>query len=143
MGIGVSPLTVGRSGPAVTCQSSLGAPVAAFDSGDMTVLVSAASKHGSTADIAQVIARVIGEHGLLVDVRSAEAVSTVEAYDAAVLGSAVYAGHWLEPARKLVETHAPGPRGPAGVAVLQRPGRRPAQARRGSGRRGRARRGDR
>ena len=91
----------------MTGQSSLGAPVAAFDSGDMTVLVSAASKHGSTADIAQVIARVIGEHGLLVDVRSAEAVSTVEAYDAAVLGSAVYAGHWLEPARKLVETHAP------------------------------------
>jgi menaquinone-dependent protoporphyrinogen oxidase len=72
----------------------------------MTVLVTAASKHGATAEIAQVIARVLGGHGLLVDVRPAENVVGVDAYSAVVLGSAVYAGHWLEPARTLVQTQA-------------------------------------
>jgi menaquinone-dependent protoporphyrinogen oxidase len=72
----------------------------------MTVLVAAASKHGSTAEIAEVIGRVLGEHGVPVDVRPAENVTMVEGYDAVVLGSAVYAGHWLEPARRLVESQA-------------------------------------
>jgi menaquinone-dependent protoporphyrinogen oxidase len=72
----------------------------------MTVLVSAASKHGATAEIADVIGRVLGEHGLAVDVRAAENVTMVDGYDAVVLGSAVYVGHWLEPARKLAETAA-------------------------------------
>lgn len=38
--------------------------------------------------------------------RPSEEVSSVEDYDAIVLGSAVYAGHWLKPARELVERHA-------------------------------------
>src|SRR5205807_2446948 len=53
------------------------------------------------------------EHGVPVDVRPAEHVTMVDGYDAVVLGSAVYAGHWLEPARRLVEDQAP--------ALAQRP----------------------
>jgi menaquinone-dependent protoporphyrinogen oxidase len=41
-----------------------------------------------------------------VEVRPTEEVSSVEDYDAVVLGSAVYAGHWLKPARELAERHA-------------------------------------
>jgi menaquinone-dependent protoporphyrinogen oxidase len=33
-------------------------------------------------------------------------VSSVDGYHAVVLDSAVYAGHWLEPARQLAERHA-------------------------------------
>ena len=89
----------------------------------MRVLVTAATKYGATAEIAQAIAAVLGEHGLEVTVLPPEQVEEVEGYDAVVVGSAVYAGHWLKPARELVERHAGELAGPAGVAVLQRPGR--------------------
>ena len=75
----------------------------------MRVLVSAASRHGATAEIAEDIAaalRAAPDSHLEVDVVSAEQVSTVDAYDAFVLGSAVYMGHWLEPARDLVDRHS-------------------------------------
>ena len=38
--------------------------------------------------------------------RPAEEVDSLDGYDACVIGSAVYVGHWLDPARELVETHA-------------------------------------
>jgi menaquinone-dependent protoporphyrinogen oxidase len=75
----------------------------------MKVLVSAASRHGATSEIAEEIGKALHERGddeVVVDMRSAERVSSVEDYDAVVLGSAVYAGHWLEPARELAERHA-------------------------------------
>jgi menaquinone-dependent protoporphyrinogen oxidase len=70
----------------------------------MTVLVSAASRHGSTAQIAAALARVLTGRGLAVDVRAPENVAMVDGYQAVVLGSAVYAGHWLESARKVAQT---------------------------------------
>jgi menaquinone-dependent protoporphyrinogen oxidase len=83
----------------------------------MKVLVSTASKYGSTSEIAEEIAntlrealsergRLSGDRGVVVDVRPAEEVASVEDFDAVVLGSAVYAGHWLESARELAERHA-------------------------------------
>jgi menaquinone-dependent protoporphyrinogen oxidase len=79
----------------------------------MKVLVSAASRHGATSEIAEEIGKALrnalherGDDEVVVDMRSAERVSSVEDYDAVVLGSAVYAGHWLEPARQLAERHA-------------------------------------
>jgi menaquinone-dependent protoporphyrinogen oxidase len=72
----------------------------------MQVLVTAASKYGATAEIAAAIAQVLDEHGLEATVLPPEQVEEVDGYDAAVVGSAVYAGHWLKPARELVERHA-------------------------------------
>jgi menaquinone-dependent protoporphyrinogen oxidase len=72
----------------------------------MPVLVTAATKYGATAEIAQVIGEVLGEHGLEATVVQPEQVEGVDGYDAVVVGSAVYAGHWLKPARELVERHA-------------------------------------
>lgn len=69
----------------------------------MKVLVSAASRHGATAEIARAIGDVLSSAGIESDVRRLEEVPTVAPYDGAVLGSGVYAGHWLEPAKKLVE----------------------------------------
>jgi menaquinone-dependent protoporphyrinogen oxidase len=68
----------------------------------MKVLVTAASKYGATGGIAQAIGNVLAEYGFDTKVMPPEAVGTIEAYDAIVLGSAVYAGHWLEPAKELV-----------------------------------------
>jgi len=90
----------------------------------MRVLVTAATRYGATDEIAQVIAEVLGEHGLEATLLPPEQVEGVDGYDAVVVGSAVYAGQWLKPARELVERHAGALAGrPAGVAVLQRPGR--------------------
>jgi menaquinone-dependent protoporphyrinogen oxidase len=66
------------------------------------VLVTAATKYGATGEIAQVIGEVLGEHGLDPTVVTPDQVDGVDGYDAVVLGSAVYAGHWLKPARELV-----------------------------------------
>jgi menaquinone-dependent protoporphyrinogen oxidase len=67
------------------------------------VLVTAASRHGATAEIAKQIAEILSLSTIEVDVRPPDQVETVAPYDAVVLGSGVYAGRWLEPARQLVE----------------------------------------
>lgn len=73
----------------------------------MKVLVSAASKHGATADIAHAIGDALTSAGIVVDVRPPEDVDSVEPYDGVVLGSAVYAGRWLDPMKRLVDREAP------------------------------------
>jgi menaquinone-dependent protoporphyrinogen oxidase len=73
----------------------------------MTILVAAASKHGATLEIAEALARGLTRRGLQADVRPAGAVDRLDGYDAVVLGSAVYAGHWLKPARELAERIEP------------------------------------
>jgi menaquinone-dependent protoporphyrinogen oxidase len=72
----------------------------------MKVLVTASSRHGSTAEIAQKIAEVLAGEGLAAEIRLPDDVASVEGYDAVVIGSGVYAGRWLGPARQLVEREA-------------------------------------
>jgi menaquinone-dependent protoporphyrinogen oxidase len=79
----------------------------------MNVLVTAASKYGATGEIAAAIGEVLTEHGLDATVAPCDQVDTVDGYDAVVLGSAVYAGHWLKAARALVDR--------AGGALADRP----------------------
>jgi menaquinone-dependent protoporphyrinogen oxidase len=79
----------------------------------MRVLVSAASKYGATTEIAETIARTLGEHGLDAAVIPPEEVGSVEDFDAVILGSGVYAGHWLKPAKELIER--------SGAALSSRP----------------------
>lgn len=76
------------------------------------VLVVVASRHGATAEIGAVLAREIGgcdagrSAGLAAMAMSAENRPDPAAFDAVVLGSAVYVGRWLEPARQYAATHA-------------------------------------
>jgi menaquinone-dependent protoporphyrinogen oxidase len=68
----------------------------------LKVLVSAASTHGATAEIAQAIGRALSGQGFAVTVLPPEQVRSVDGYDAVIIGSAVYSGHWLDPAKDLV-----------------------------------------
>ena len=73
------------------------------------VLVAAASRHGATAELAEAIADGVrsGLPGAAeVVVRRARDVDDVAGYDAVVLGSAVYFGHWLEEAHDLLLRYA-------------------------------------
>ena len=60
----------------------------------MRVLVTTASKHGSTDEIGRAIAETLGEHGIETGVLAPEDVISLHRYDAVIMGSAVYAGHW-------------------------------------------------
>jgi menaquinone-dependent protoporphyrinogen oxidase len=72
----------------------------------MTVLVTAASEHGATDEIAARIGADLAERGFEVDVRAPDEVHDLDPYEAFVVGSAVYMGHWLKAARSFVDTHA-------------------------------------
>ncbi len=72
----------------------------------MKVLVSAASRHGATAEIARAIGETLTEAGLETVVLPPDAVTTLDGYDAVVLGSGIYVGHWLDTAKNLVERHS-------------------------------------
>jgi menaquinone-dependent protoporphyrinogen oxidase len=64
----------------------------------MRVLVTYASKHGSTRGIAEAIGERLRERGLDAEVRPVHEVDGLERYDAVVLGSAVYLGAWMKEA---------------------------------------------
>jgi menaquinone-dependent protoporphyrinogen oxidase len=68
----------------------------------MNVLVTAASKEGSTTEIAEAIARTLRRRGLDATVSPPQRVGDACGYDAFVIGSAVYMGRWLEPSSDLV-----------------------------------------
>jgi menaquinone-dependent protoporphyrinogen oxidase len=69
----------------------------------MKVLVTAASRHGATTEVAASIGAALQAAGLEVYVLHPAEVTAMDGYDAAVIGSAVYVGHWLDPVRDLVE----------------------------------------
>ncbi|MGZ9161384.1 MAG: flavodoxin domain-containing protein [Candidatus Limnocylindrales bacterium] len=73
----------------------------------MHVLVTASSRHGSTIEIAHVIAGILTDAGLDTTVREPEEVTTLAGVDAVVIGSGVYMGHWLDPAKSFVERLGP------------------------------------
>jgi menaquinone-dependent protoporphyrinogen oxidase len=74
------------------------------------ILVIVASRHGSTAEIAEAIARTLADDGralgITASVVPADRTLAPGTFDAVVLGSAVYAGRWLESAREYATTHA-------------------------------------
>lgn len=75
------------------------------------VLVSAASRHGATAEIGEAIATALREAGVDAECRPPERVEVTSDYDAFVFGSAVYAGHWLPDAIDLCERLGPDLKG--------------------------------
>jgi menaquinone-dependent protoporphyrinogen oxidase len=72
----------------------------------VNVLITAASKHGSTSEIAEAIGRALAAAGVANDVREIEDVTDMTAYDAVVLGSAVYMGSWMDAALTFAAHHS-------------------------------------
>ncbi|MGZ6313167.1 MAG: flavodoxin domain-containing protein [Candidatus Limnocylindrales bacterium] len=72
----------------------------------MQMLIAVSSKHGSTREIAGSIAETVRDAGIEVDVVDAEQVESVASYDAVIVGSALHMGHWMGPARALVNRTA-------------------------------------
>ena len=70
-----------------------------------TILVTYATRAGSTTDVATAIAETLREEGAAVDVRPIKSVCDVQGYDAVVIGSAIRMGHWLPEAVGFVKTY--------------------------------------
>ncbi len=68
----------------------------------MKILVAYASKYGSTKGIADFIGMRLRQGGSEVDVRSVDSVEKIEAYDAFVIGSAVFLGKWMKDAKEFL-----------------------------------------
>ena len=69
------------------------------------ILVTYASRSGSTAGVAEAIGKTLAEAGADVDVRPVEAVSDLSPYTSVVAGSAIQGGKWLPEALDFVRTH--------------------------------------
>jgi menaquinone-dependent protoporphyrinogen oxidase len=69
------------------------------------VLVAYATKHDSTAEIADRIAAAMRDAGRAAEARPASEVDDLSGYGAVVLGSAVYANHWRREARAFARRH--------------------------------------
>ncbi len=72
----------------------------------MRVLVTAASKHGATAEMASAIGTALTDAGLEVEVRPMHELEGVAGYNAVVIGSGVYMGRWMPEASEFVTRHA-------------------------------------
>lgn len=72
------------------------------DQAAVRVLVAHASRHGSTAQIAERIAQRLRETGLDAIAMDVDETEDAAAYDAYVIGGAAYMYHWLKPAMRFV-----------------------------------------
>jgi menaquinone-dependent protoporphyrinogen oxidase len=66
------------------------------------ILVAYASKHGATREIAERIADTLRAAGQQAEARPVQATGDLAGYDALVVGSAAYAGHWLKEASEFL-----------------------------------------
>ena len=71
----------------------------------MTVLVTYATKHGSTREIAEAITTTLIDRGIPTEALAVDTVADVGHYEAVVLGSAVYMGRWLKEATEFARRH--------------------------------------
>ncbi len=69
----------------------------------MKVLVTAASRHGSTLEVADAIAQRLSARGLEVDRKAPDAVQSLEEYDAVVIGSSIRMRRWADSAQRFIE----------------------------------------
>ena len=68
----------------------------------MSVLVAYASRHGATKEIAERVVQRLRAAGFDAEARPAKEVRDLAGYDAFMIGSAVYLGHWMKEATELV-----------------------------------------
>jgi len=71
----------------------------------MKTLVAHASRHGATREIAEWIAGTLRDEGQEVTLAAVTDPVDVARYDAFVIGSAAYMGHWLSDANAFVRRH--------------------------------------
>lgn len=70
-----------------------------------TILVTFASKYGSTKEVAEAVAAVLRESDYTVDLQPARSVKSLAGYSAVVLGAPFYIGNLLKDAQQFLSKH--------------------------------------
>ena len=84
-----------------------------------TILVTWVTRYGSTEEVAHAIAEDLLQQGLAVNARPMAEVTTLDRYDAVVLGCALYIGRLHKDARRFLGSHRDElQRRPVGIFVL-------------------------
>lgn len=69
------------------------------------VLVTYATRYGSTEEVALAVAETLRESGVTVETQSILKVNALERYDAVVIGAPLYMGRLLKDARRFLSAH--------------------------------------
>jgi len=69
------------------------------------ILITYASRAGSTAEIAEMIGKSLAQNGIQADVLPMQAVKDLTPYRAVVAGSAIRKSKWLPEAMQFIQTH--------------------------------------
>lgn len=78
-----------------------------------SLLVGYATRHGSTQEVAEVVAATLREGGLAVDLRLLREVRSLEGYSAVVIGAPLFMFRWHKDAKRFLSRHR--------EALLERP----------------------
>jgi menaquinone-dependent protoporphyrinogen oxidase len=78
-----------------------------------SILVTYATRYGSTREVAETVAATLREHGFEADLQPMQEVRTLEGYRAVVLGAPLYIGSWHKKAQSFLSRHE--------KALVQRP----------------------
>jgi menaquinone-dependent protoporphyrinogen oxidase len=70
-----------------------------------SILVTYATRYGSTQEVADAVAAALREGGLGVDVQPVRAVRTLEGYGVVVLGAPLYIGRWQKGTHSFLARH--------------------------------------
>ena len=70
-----------------------------------SILVSYATRYGSTQEVAEVVAATLREGGLMVDLQPMRKVRTLDGYRAVVLGAPLYISRWPKDAQRFLSQH--------------------------------------
>ena len=69
------------------------------------ILVTYATRYGSTQEVAEAVVATLCERGLLVDIQPMRDVQTLAPYGAVVTGAPLYIGHWHKDAHRFLSQH--------------------------------------
>jgi menaquinone-dependent protoporphyrinogen oxidase len=70
-----------------------------------SILLAYATRYGSTQEVAEAITAALRQAGLEVDIQPMQEVTTLDNYDAVVLGAAIYNARWHPDAHEFLSQH--------------------------------------
>src|SRR5512141_581461 len=82
------------------------------------ILVTYASTHGSTQEVAEVVAETLRQGGQTVNLQPVRKVRTLEGYTAVVLGAPIYMFHWHTDVLHFLSQHRKVLTGAVPVAIF-------------------------
>lgn len=69
------------------------------------ILITYASRHGATAEVAEAISQTLSSKGVDVDLMTLTKIKAIDGYRAVVIGAPIYSANWMPDATEFVKKH--------------------------------------